>query len=52
MKNGFRRRHKPMLKALKMAGLKVDDVETQDNKTVITVTPNEQNAGRGSKSKE
>jgi hypothetical protein len=37
-KEGFDH-HKPLLSALKKAGLKVRSIEQQGKKTVITVTP-------------
>jgi hypothetical protein len=39
-----------MLTALKKAGFKVENLEQQDKKTVITVTPVVQNAKDGPKS--
>ena len=38
MKFDFTDRYRPMLTALKKAGLKVDEVVKQDKKTVITVS--------------
>jgi len=35
-------RYKPMQAALKKAGFKVDEVEKQDEKTVITISPIEE----------
>jgi hypothetical protein len=45
MKKGGADRHKPLLSALKKAGFKVENLEQQGKKTVITVTPVIQNAG-------
>jgi hypothetical protein len=43
MKIRCKKRHEPILTALKEAGFKVDTVEQEEKKTVITVTPAEQN---------
>ena len=39
MENSFTDRSKPILTAIKKAGLKVDKVDKRGKKTVITVTP-------------
>ena len=52
MKSGFHGRRKPIVKALKKAGFKVNEVIKQEKKTVIIVTHDAENTGRRLKENE